>query len=113
MPAPPVGCKYDGPRCAEGEWQYKLVCPESVAPTTSVVPAVSILPATESAVSEFKIEADDRGFYPDAILFVKKDGSTLWFCTKKCKVSMIKHKRIARKFKWTIAHKAKDRAGKK
>ena len=26
IPAPPSNCKYDGPSCVNGEWQYKLIC---------------------------------------------------------------------------------------
>ena len=35
------------------------------------------------------------------ILYVKKDGTRLWFCSRKCRVSMIEHKRDPRKLKWT------------
>lgn len=35
------------------------------------------------------------------ILFVKKDGTLLWFCSRKCKMSMIDFQRDPRKYKWT------------
>jgi len=28
IPAPPIGCRYDGPKCIESKWQVKLVCTE-------------------------------------------------------------------------------------
>jgi large subunit ribosomal protein L24e len=33
--------------------------------------------------------------------YIKNDGSVLWFCSKKCRVSMLEHKRDPRKYKWT------------
>ncbi len=44
------------------------------------------------------------------MLYVKKDGSLLWFCSRKCRVSMIDFKRDPRKFKWT-AHYKKEKRG--
>lgn len=38
LPAPPTGCKYNGPYCKEGHWQYALLCPES---NTSLTPSVT------------------------------------------------------------------------
>ncbi|MDH5437393.1 MAG: 50S ribosomal protein L24e [Candidatus Bathyarchaeota archaeon] len=35
------------------------------------------------------------------IMYVRNDGSVLWFCSGKCKKSSIKLKRDARKFPWT------------
>ena len=35
------------------------------------------------------------------IIYVKKDGAVLNFCSKKCKVNMIQLKRAARNTKWT------------
>lgn len=35
------------------------------------------------------------------ILYVKNDGSRLWFCSRRCRVSMIEFKRDPRKLKWT------------
>ncbi len=34
-------------------------------------------------------------------LYVKNDGTRLWFCSRKCRISMIDFKRDPRKFKWT------------
>ena len=42
------------------------------------------------------------------ILYVKKDGTRLWFCSKKCRVSMIEHKRDPRKLKWTEKYSPKS-----
>lgn len=36
------------------------------------------------------------------LLFVRNDGSLLWFCSRKCRVSMLRMHRDPRKFKWTI-----------
>lgn len=35
------------------------------------------------------------------IMYVKNDGTILWFCSRKCRVSMLEFKRDPRKFKWT------------
>ncbi|MEM0451646.1 MAG: 50S ribosomal protein L24e [Nitrososphaerota archaeon] len=35
------------------------------------------------------------------MLYVKKDGTLLWFCSRKCRVSMVEFKRDPRKLKWT------------
>jgi len=34
-------------------------------------------------------------------MYVKNDGSILWFCSSKCRKSAIDSKRDSRKFKWT------------
>lgn len=34
-------------------------------------------------------------------MFVKNDGSVLWFCSAKCKKNMLELKRDPRKLKWT------------
>jgi len=36
--------------------------------------------------------------------FVRRDGRILWFCSNKCRKSMLKLKRDPRKFKWTEAY---------
>ncbi len=35
------------------------------------------------------------------ILYVKKDGNTMNFCTRKCQVNMVQMKRVPRRVKWT------------
>ena len=35
------------------------------------------------------------------IMYVKNDGTILWFCSRRCRVSYLKFKRDPRKFKWT------------
>ena len=35
------------------------------------------------------------------ILYVRNDGTQLWFCSRKCRISIIDFKRDPRKFKWT------------
>jgi len=35
------------------------------------------------------------------IMYVKNDGTILWFCSRKCRISYLKFKRDPRKFKWT------------
>ncbi|HDD40210.1 MAG: 50S ribosomal protein L24e [Thaumarchaeota archaeon] len=42
------------------------------------------------------------------ILYVKKDGTQLWFCSRKCRVSMIDFHRDPRKFKWTEKYSPKS-----
>jgi len=40
----------------------------------------------------------------EGTMFVKNDGSVLWFCSRKCRVSMLEFKRDPRKFKWTAKY---------
>ncbi len=35
------------------------------------------------------------------LMYVKNDGTVLWFCSRKCFKNMIEYKRDPRKFKWT------------
>jgi len=35
------------------------------------------------------------------MMYVKNDGSVLWFCSSKCRKSSLKLRRDARKLKWT------------
>jgi large subunit ribosomal protein L24e len=37
------------------------------------------------------------------MLYVKRDGSMLWFCSRKCRVYMVEQKKDSRKLKWTVA----------
>ena len=37
-------------------------------------------------------------------MFVKKDGSILWFDSRKCEKNMLKLGRTARKYKWTESY---------
>jgi large subunit ribosomal protein L24e len=37
------------------------------------------------------------------MLYVKRDGSVLWFCSGKCRVYMVEQKKDPRKLKWTVA----------
>jgi len=38
------------------------------------------------------------------IMYIKNDGSILWFCSRKCRVSYLNFKRDPRKFKWTLKY---------
>jgi len=38
------------------------------------------------------------------LAFVKNDGTMLWFCSSKCRKSMLELKRDPRKLKWTDKH---------
>jgi large subunit ribosomal protein L24e len=40
-------------------------------------------------------------------IFVKKDGKKLDFCSSKCEVNMVKHKKKARNLKWTKFYEKK------
>ncbi len=42
-------------------------------------------------------------------MFVKKDGSTLYFCSSKCEKNMLKLKRVPRRVGWT--KKARKKKG--
>jgi len=35
------------------------------------------------------------------LMYVKNDGTILWFCSRRCFKSLIEFKRDPRKFKWT------------
>lgn len=71
LPAPPQGCKYDGPTCIEGKWKYSLVCPTQASESPPLV-STATSESTASPAQEFKIQADDYGFYPSSVLTVKK-----------------------------------------
>ncbi len=38
------------------------------------------------------------------VMYVKNDGTILWFCSRRCRVSMLEFKRDPRKFKWTAKY---------
>ncbi|PCN51147.1 50S ribosomal protein L24e [Candidatus Geothermarchaeota archaeon ex4572_27] len=38
------------------------------------------------------------------VMYVKNDGTIYWFCSRKCRVSMLEFKRDPRKFKWTAKY---------
>ena len=38
------------------------------------------------------------------MLFVKNDGSLLWFCSRKCRIYMLEHKKDPRRLRWTKAY---------
>ncbi|MBK5112594.1 MAG: 50S ribosomal protein L24e [Candidatus Heimdallarchaeota archaeon] len=44
-------------------------------------------------------------------MYVKNDGSILWFCSRKCRVSMVDFKRNPRKLKWTERYEQKILTG--
>jgi large subunit ribosomal protein L24e len=37
------------------------------------------------------------------MMFIKTDGTILWFCSSKCRKNMLKLNRDKKKFKWTRA----------
>lgn len=43
------------------------------------------------------------------LMYVKRDGSILWFCSRKCRVSMLEFHRDPRKLKWTEKYGKKER----
>ena len=43
-------------------------------------------------------------------MYVKSDGSTLWFCSSKCRKNALKLRRDARKLKWTKYYQKEERA---
>jgi len=42
------------------------------------------------------------------MLYVRRDGTRLWFCSRKCRVSMIDFNRDPRKYKWTEKYAPKS-----
>jgi len=43
------------------------------------------------------------------MIFVKRDGTLLRFCSSKCRKSVLELKRDSRKLKWTVYHGMKER----
>ena len=43
-------------------------------------------------------------------MYVRNDGSILWFCSSKCKKSAVKIKRDPRKLKWTKYYRKTEKA---
>jgi large subunit ribosomal protein L24e len=37
----------------------------------------------------------------EGLLYVRKDGIIQWFCSRKCRIYMLVHKKDPRKLKWT------------
>lgn len=44
------------------------------------------------------------------MLLVKRDGALNWFCSKRCFVYMVEHKKDPRKIKWTSYYGKERRA---
>lgn len=44
------------------------------------------------------------------IMYVRNDGSILWFCSSKCRKNAVKLKRDARKLKWTKYYRKEEKA---
>jgi len=42
-------------------------------------------------------------------MYVKRDGTIYWFCSRKCRVSMLEFRRDPRKLKWTEYYGKKER----
>lgn len=45
-------------------------------------------------------------------LFVKRDGTAMWFCSKKCKINMLELKRSPFTVKWTEFYQKEKQANK-
>ena len=43
------------------------------------------------------------------MMYVKNDGSTLWFCSSKCRKNALKLKRDPRKLKWTEYYQKEEK----
>lgn len=43
------------------------------------------------------------------VMYVRNDGSILWFCSNKCRKSSVKMGRDSRKFKWTVYYGKEER----
>ncbi|MDH5362435.1 MAG: 50S ribosomal protein L24e [Aigarchaeota archaeon] len=42
-------------------------------------------------------------------MFVRRDGTILWFCSRKCRIYATKHRKDPRKYKWTERYGGKTR----
>ncbi len=38
------------------------------------------------------------------VMYVRNNGTILWFCSRRCRISMLEFKRDPRKFKWTAKY---------
>ncbi|MEM3351307.1 MAG: 50S ribosomal protein L24e [Saccharolobus sp.] len=38
------------------------------------------------------------------LMYVKNDGTILWFCSSKCRKSMLKYHKDPKKYKWTTKY---------
>jgi large subunit ribosomal protein L24e len=38
------------------------------------------------------------------LMYIKNDGTILWFCSSKCRKYMLKYRRDPKKFKWTSSY---------
>ena len=45
------------------------------------------------------------------LMYVKRDGTIYWFCSRKCRVSMLEFRRDPRKLKWTAYYGKRERGG--
>ncbi|MBS7628037.1 50S ribosomal protein L24 [Candidatus Bathyarchaeota archaeon] len=51
-----------------------------------------------------------REFPPGTgIMYVRRDGSIQWFCSRRCRVNMLDLRRDPRKLKWTAYYGKKER----
>jgi large subunit ribosomal protein L24e len=58
----------------------------------------------------FKCSFCGKPFPPArGLMFVKNDGSIFYFCSRKCRRSLLEMKRDSRKLKWTIYYGKKER----
>ncbi|MGQ9780871.1 MAG: 50S ribosomal protein L24e [Nitrososphaeria archaeon] len=56
-------------------------------------------------ISQKKCSFCGREILPGTgITLIRNDGSSIWFCSSKCRKSMLFLKRDARKLKWTEKH---------
>lgn len=44
------------------------------------------------------------------MMYIRNDGSILWFCSSKCRKSAVKLKRDPRKLKWTNYYRKTEKA---
>lgn len=47
------------------------------------------------------------------IMFVKKDGKILYFCSSKCEKNLLKLRRVPRNIKWTQTYQKLKKGGRK
>jgi len=63
LPATPANCKYDGPHCVSGRWDYKMICADTTTTVTNTTSGASSGGSSGAvpAVKTTPVQADSSG----------------------------------------------------